>query len=73
MGGGGVRERGREGGAVVQVCPCRAESLDWKKQRVYDLWKKRQDTQEEYKDVVTLCTEKIGSSKALVDTVVTDN
>lgn len=35
-----------------------------KKRRVYDLWKKGHLTEEDYKDVVKLCSEKIGRSKA---------
>ena len=35
-----------------------------KKKRVYDLWKKRQATQENYKDIVRLCREKIRRAKA---------
>ncbi|KAK4807004.1 LOW QUALITY PROTEIN: hypothetical protein QYF61_000333 [Mycteria americana] len=35
-----------------------------KKKRVYDLWKKGQATQEDYKDVVRLCREKIRRAKA---------
>ncbi|KAK4810586.1 hypothetical protein QYF61_007323 [Mycteria americana] len=35
-----------------------------KKRRVYDLWKEGQATQEEYKDVVRLCNEKIRRAKA---------
>ncbi|KAK4827203.1 hypothetical protein QYF61_015231 [Mycteria americana] len=34
------------------------------KRRVYDLWKKGQATQEDYKDVMGLCREKIRRSKA---------
>lgn len=30
-----------------------------KRRRAYDLWKKRQVMQEDYKDVVRLCSEKI--------------
>ena len=35
-----------------------------KKRRVYDLWKKGQATQEDYKDVVRLCREKVRRAKA---------
>ena len=38
-----------------------------KKKRVYDLWKKRQVTQEDYKDVVRLCREKIRGLKAQLE------
>ena len=38
-----------------------------KKRRVYDLWKKRQETQEDYKDVVRLCREKIRRAKAQLE------
>lgn len=35
-----------------------------KKRRVYDLWKKGQAAQEAYKDVVSLCKEKMRRAKA---------
>lgn len=35
-----------------------------KKKRVYDLWKKGQANQEDYKDVMRLCTEKTRRAKA---------
>ena len=35
-----------------------------KKKTVYDFWKKRQATQEGYKDVMRLCREKIRRAKA---------
>ncbi|KAK4826490.1 hypothetical protein QYF61_009563 [Mycteria americana] len=38
-----------------------------KKRRVYDLWKKGQATQENHKDVVRLCREKIRSTKAQLE------
>ncbi|KAK4829538.1 hypothetical protein QYF61_005177 [Mycteria americana] len=38
-----------------------------KKRRVYDLWKKGQATQEDYKDVVRLCREKIRRAKAQLE------
>ncbi|KAK4827846.1 LOW QUALITY PROTEIN: hypothetical protein QYF61_021983 [Mycteria americana] len=48
-----------------------------KKRRVYDLWKKGQATQEDYKDVVRLCREKIRRTKAQLEinmaTAVKDN
>ncbi|KAK4831739.1 hypothetical protein QYF61_018869 [Mycteria americana] len=48
-----------------------------KKRRVYDLWKKGQATQEDYKDVMTLCREKIRRAKARLElhltTAVKDN
>ena len=48
-----------------------------KKRRVYDLWKKGQATQEDYKDVVRLCREKIRRAKAQLElnlaTAVKDN
>ncbi|KAK1212035.1 LIN1 transcriptase, partial [Pygoscelis papua] len=37
------------------------------KRRVYDLWKKGQATQEDYKDVVRLCREKIRRAKAQLE------
>ncbi|KAK4830258.1 hypothetical protein QYF61_009351 [Mycteria americana] len=37
------------------------------KKRVYDLWKKGQATQEDYKDVVRLCREKIRRAKAQLE------
>lgn len=43
------------------------ESFAWnsgEKRRVYDLWKKWQVTQEDYKNVMTLCKEQIRSDKA---------
>ncbi|KAK4816543.1 hypothetical protein QYF61_017744 [Mycteria americana] len=48
-----------------------------KKRRVYDLWKKGQATQEDYKGVVRLCREKIRRAKAELElnlaTAVKDN
>ncbi|KAK4818760.1 hypothetical protein QYF61_018932 [Mycteria americana] len=48
-----------------------------KKRRVYDLWKKGQATQEDYKDVMRLCREKIRGAKAQLElnlaTAVKDN
>ncbi|KAK4811142.1 LOW QUALITY PROTEIN: hypothetical protein QYF61_019773 [Mycteria americana] len=48
-----------------------------KKRRVYDLWKKGQATQEDYKDVVRLCREKIRRAKAQLEfnlaTAIKDN
>ena len=38
-----------------------------KKRRIYDLWKKGQATQEDYKDVVRLCREKIRRTKAQLE------
>jgi len=38
-----------------------------KKKRVYDHWKKGQDTQEDYKDVVNLCREKISRAKDQIE------
>ena len=38
-----------------------------KKTRFYDLWKKGQATQEDYKDVVRLCREKIRRAKAQLE------
>ncbi|KAK4826428.1 LOW QUALITY PROTEIN: hypothetical protein QYF61_008961 [Mycteria americana] len=38
-----------------------------KKRRVHDLWKKGQATQEDYKDVVRLCREKIRRAKAWLE------
>jgi len=38
-----------------------------KKKRDYDLWKKGQTTQEDYKDVVRLCREKIRRAKAQLE------
>ncbi|GAB0180778.1 hypothetical protein GRJ2_000543100 [Grus japonensis] len=38
-----------------------------KKRRVYDLWKKGQATQEDYKDVLRLCREKIRKTKAQLE------
>ncbi|KAK4826796.1 hypothetical protein QYF61_011604, partial [Mycteria americana] len=47
------------------------------KGRVYDLWKKGQATQEDYKDVVRLCREKIRRAKAQLEfnlaTAINDN
>ena len=47
------------------------------KRRVYDLWKKGQATQEDYRDVVRLCREKIRRVKAQLElnvgTAVKDN
>ncbi len=47
------------------------------KKRVYGLWKKGQATQEDYKDVVRLCREKIRRAKAQLElnlaTVIKDN
>ncbi|KAK4823271.1 LOW QUALITY PROTEIN: hypothetical protein QYF61_000366 [Mycteria americana] len=37
------------------------------KRRVYDLWRKGQATQEDYKDVVRLCREKIRGAKARLE------
>jgi len=34
-----------------------------KKRRVYDLWKKGQATQEDYKDIVMLCRDKVKEPK----------
>ena len=34
------------------------------KMRIYNLWKKGQATQEDYKDVMTLCRQKIRKAKA---------
>ncbi|KAK4828655.1 hypothetical protein QYF61_000303 [Mycteria americana] len=48
-----------------------------RKKRVYDLWKKGQATQEDYKDVVRLCREKIRRAKAQLElnlaTAINDN
>ncbi|KAM9590852.1 uncharacterized protein ACIBXB_005900 [Morphnus guianensis] len=48
-----------------------------KKRRVYHLWKKRQATQEEYRDLVRSCREEIRKAKAQLElnlaTVVRDN
>ncbi|KAK4819946.1 hypothetical protein QYF61_015846 [Mycteria americana] len=48
-----------------------------KKGRVYDLWKKEQATQEDYKDFVRLCREKIRRAKAQLElnlaTAIKDN
>ena len=48
-----------------------------KKRRLYDLWKKGQATQEDYKDVVRLCREKIRRAKAQLElnlaTTIKDN
>ncbi|KAK4832250.1 hypothetical protein QYF61_021602 [Mycteria americana] len=44
-----------------------AGSRGKKKKRVYDLWKKGQATQEDYKDVVRLRREKIRSANALLE------
>ncbi|KAK4817900.1 hypothetical protein QYF61_002284 [Mycteria americana] len=48
-----------------------------KKRRVYDLWKKGQATQEDYKDVMRFCREKIRRAKAHLElnlpTAVKDN
>ncbi|KAK4832941.1 hypothetical protein QYF61_026584 [Mycteria americana] len=48
-----------------------------KKRRVYNLWKKGQATQEDYKDVVRLCREKIRRARAQIElnlaTAVKDN
>ncbi|GAB0207710.1 hypothetical protein GRJ2_003236700 [Grus japonensis] len=48
-----------------------------KKRRVYGLWKKGQATQEDYKDIVRLCREKIRRAKAQLElnlaTAVKDN
>ncbi|KAK4830657.1 hypothetical protein QYF61_012537 [Mycteria americana] len=48
-----------------------------KKKGVYDLWKKGQATQEDYKDVVRLCREKIRRAKAQLElslaTAIKDN
>ena len=48
-----------------------------KKKRVYDLWKKGQATQADYKDVMKLCGEKIRRAKAQLElnlaTAVKDN
>ncbi|KAK4816300.1 hypothetical protein QYF61_014598 [Mycteria americana] len=48
-----------------------------KKKRFYDLWKKGQATQEDYKDVVRLCREKIRRTKAQLElnlaTAIKDN
>ena len=38
-----------------------------KKKTVYDFWKKRQATQEGYKDVMRLCREKIRRAKAQLE------
>jgi len=47
------------------------------KKRVYDLWKKGQTTQEDYKDVKRLCRKKIRRVKVQLEinlaTVVKDN
>ncbi|KAK4828384.1 hypothetical protein QYF61_026122 [Mycteria americana] len=48
-----------------------------KKRRVYDLWKKGQATQKDYKDVVRLCRQKIRRAKAQLElnltTAIKDN
>jgi len=48
-----------------------------KKWRVYELWKQGQETQEDYKDAVRLCREKIRRAKAQLElylaTAVKDN
>ncbi|KAK4823930.1 hypothetical protein QYF61_008316 [Mycteria americana] len=48
-----------------------------KKRRVYDLWKKGQATQEDYKDVVRLCRKKIRRARAQLElnlaTAIKDN
>ena len=48
-----------------------------KKRRVYELWKKGQATQEDYKDVMRFCREKIRRAKAQLElnlaTAVKDN
>jgi len=47
------------------------------KRRVYDLWKKGQATQEDYRDFVRLCREKIRRAKAQLElnlaTAIKDN
>lgn len=49
----------------------------WEKRRVYGIWKKGQAAQENYKDVIKLCKEKIKRAKAQLEfnlaTVVQDN
>lgn len=40
------------------------ELRERKKRGVYDLWKKGKATQEDYKDIMGLCREKIRRSKA---------
>ncbi|KAK4816427.1 hypothetical protein QYF61_016863 [Mycteria americana] len=53
------------------------DSVQRKKRRVYHFWKKRQATQEEYRDLVKSCREKIRKAKAQLElnlaTVVRDN
>ena len=48
-----------------------------KKKRVYDLWKRGQATQKDYKDVVRMCRDKIRKAKAHLElnlaTAVKDN
>ncbi|KAK4826056.1 hypothetical protein QYF61_004171 [Mycteria americana] len=50
---------------------------DMEKRRVYDVWKKGQPTQEDYKDVVRLCREKMRRAKAQLElnlaTAIKDN
>jgi len=38
-----------------------------KRKRMYDLWRNRQATQEDYKDVMRLCREKIRRAKAQLE------
>ncbi|KAK4830698.1 LOW QUALITY PROTEIN: hypothetical protein QYF61_012867 [Mycteria americana] len=71
-----VSEPTREG-APLGLLFVNREGLVGKKRRVYNLWKKGEATQEDYKDVVRLCREKIRRAKAQLDlnlaTAIKDN
>ncbi|KAK4831158.1 hypothetical protein QYF61_015628 [Mycteria americana] len=54
-------------GIVFAVLSCLHICLPRKKRRVYDLWKKGQATQEDYKDVMRLGREKIRRAKAQLE------
>ncbi|KAK4816201.1 hypothetical protein QYF61_012666 [Mycteria americana] len=60
-----------------EVLNSQEQAVSRKKRRVYDLWKKGQATQEDYKGVARLCREKIRRAKAELElnlaTAVKDN
>ncbi|KAK4823476.1 hypothetical protein QYF61_002523 [Mycteria americana] len=80
-------KRNHGGGSLQQQTSRRGRRLAWlnrelwlevrKKRRVYDLWKKQQATQEDYKNVMRLHREKIRRAKAQLElnlaTAIKDN
>ncbi|KAK4815667.1 hypothetical protein QYF61_005413 [Mycteria americana] len=71
-----LRELTRKG-ALLDLLFVNRDGLAGKKKRVYNLWKKGQATQEDYKDIMRLCREKIRRAKAQLErnlaTAVKDN